>query len=442
MLLAGVARTNINPMPGVELTGWGYYINRVWREVHDDLHATAIVCDDGSRSVVLLTLDLMVIDEDFTKQTREEISSATGIAEESILLTCSHSHNAPAAGGLLGVGECDPNYEAFASRQAALAAILAWKQREPAILQLGESDWPGVTYNRTRPHGPIDDTRTFAFLKRLDGSTLAIVVNFAGHPTLETERRPYAVSRDLPGLVCDQLEHTHPGSRALYVQGACGDVNFCRPLPKPISSLSALPELLEVALEERDLVGSAMEIVSLPTRPWTLGEIEADRSEARRRLQDNDIAGWKETLGRVMTNRPDDMVRRHGGDEHEAVQAMCRFHLEWTDRILNDLDSRPETLKTEVQAIRVGNLYCVANAAELFSSFALDLRSRANLPFLMIACYANGRIGYLPDAHDINAQSYAAIQSPKYCNQFPFTEQSGPTMVEAMLRVINRLKSL
>jgi hypothetical protein len=138
-----------------------------------------------------------------------------------------------------------------------------------------------------------------------------------------------------------------------------------------------------------------------------------------------------------MTNRPDDMVRRHGNDEWKAVQAMCRFHLEWTARMLPDFETRPETLATEVQALRIGDLFVAANASEFFTSFALDLRRRAYLPELMLACYANGRIGYLPDEHDILARSYAACQSPKYCDQFPFTPQSGPVMCDAMGRVLD-----
>jgi hypothetical protein len=56
----------------------------------------------------------------------------------------------------------------------------------------------------------------------------------------------------------------------------------------------------------------------------------------------------------------------------------------------------------------------------------------------MIACYANGRIGYLPDEHDIAARSYAGYQSPKYCNQFPFTPESGPRMCAGMCEVLER----
>ena len=133
-----------------------------------------------------------------------------------------------------------------------------------------------------------------------------------------------------------------------------------------------------------------------------------------------------------MTNNPKDMIARHGGDVLKAVRAMCRFHVEWTERILYDLDSRPETLATEVQALRIGELGVAANSAELFSPFATDLRDRNALPELMIACYSNGRIGYVPDAHDIARKTYAGYQSPKYCNQFPFTDASGPALVAGM----------
>jgi len=97
-------------------------------------------------------------------------------------------------------------------------------------------------------------------------------------------------------------------------------------------------------------------------------------------------------------------------------------------------------LRTEVQALRIGDTYVVANGSEFFSPFALEIRERAKVPQLMFACYANGRIGYLPDAHDIAARSYAGYQSPKYCNQFPFTPASGAAMCEAMLAVIEHVK--
>ena len=233
MFQAGVARTTLTPFWGVELTGWGYYIERRWQRVHDDLNATALAFDDGERQAIVVALDLMVIDEPFTRRTRERIGAETGLAPGSILLTCSHSHNAPAAGGLLGVGECDPAYEDWASRQAATAAILAWRQREPATARCGHATVAGITYNRTRPEGLVDPRLTTLRIDRRDGSTLAIVVNFGAHPTVTTKLRPWDVSRDVPGEVCDLLEAAFPAPPALYIQGACGDVNFLREFTSP-----------------------------------------------------------------------------------------------------------------------------------------------------------------------------------------------------------------
>jgi neutral ceramidase len=438
MLEAGVARTSLTPYWGVELTGWGYYIERRWRRIHDPLHATALAFEDGQCAAIVIALDLMVIDVPFAIGVRERIHQATGLPPESVLLTCSHSHNAPAAGGLRGVGVCDPDYEAWAAHQAATAAILAWEQREPATARAGHAELTDLTYNRTRPEGTIDPWLTSLRVDRRDGSPLAVVVSFGAHPTVTTAMRPYDVSRDVPGAVCDRLEAGFPGAMALYIQGACGDVNFDRAFLHPERSNEPADRIVAVACRSLEgasvmgapVVAAASETASLPTRRWTRAEIEHDRHEAERRLRgtDVDIADWRETIGRSMTNRPDDMVRRHGGDERKAVRAMCRFHLEWTESMLRDFETRPEVLETEVQALRLGDLFWVANASEFFSPWALEVRKRADVPALMLACYANGRIGYLPDAHDIDARSYAGYQSPKYCNHFPFTAESGPAM--------------
>jgi hypothetical protein len=260
------------------------------------------------------------------------------------------------------------------------------------------------------------------------------------------------VGRDVPGEVCDGLEASFPGATALYVQGACGDVNFLPDFSTSQRCHEPARRLVELACRALNqattmvepLVAAASETATLPTRRWTRAELEHDRHEAERRLagHDVDVSGWRETIGRSMTNRPEDMVRRHGGDERKAVRAMCRFHLEWTGLMLRDFETRPEVLETEVQAIRVGDVYCVANASEFFTPFALDVRRRAAVPELILACYANGRIGYLPDEHDIAARSYAGYQSPKYCTQFPFTPESGPSMCESMLRVIDRCRDV
>ena len=444
---AGVARTDLTPIWSVELTGWGYYLERTWQDIHDPLHATALVVESEESTVAIVSVDLMVISAEFTANVRQQVASVTGIPPSHILVCCTHTHNAPASGGLLGVGEVDPLYEEWAARQTSTATILAWRQREPATFGLAQTCVDDLTFNRTRENGPIDPTLTLLRIDRNDGSPLAVVVNFQGHPTVSTVLRPHSVSRDVPGEVCYRIEESLPGCTVMYIQGACGDVNFHRFYTDETRAHEPALRISDVALqalEDRSpltepIVCAQSQTVRLPTRRWTDEEIATDRSEAEQRLRDRDMTAWRESIGRVMTNRPDDMVARHGGDEWKAMAAMCRFNLEWTVRMLADIDKRPEWLETKIQAIRIGDLTVVANPSELFTAYALDLRTRIGSPSLMIACYANSRIGYLPDGHDIERQSYAAYQSPKYCNQFPFTSESGSVFVRAMTTLANSM---
>jgi hypothetical protein len=57
----------------------------------------------------------------------------------------------------------------------------------------------------------------------------------------------------------------------------------------------------------------------------------------------------------------------------------------------------------------------------------------------MIVGYANDSLGYVPDAYDMERRSYAAYQSPKFKNQFPFTTSSGPELVLGMLEALDEV---
>jgi len=275
-----------------------------------------------------------------------------------------------------------------------------------------------------------------------------VITNYGAHPTVSTELRPWDVSRDVPGRVCDLLEQQFPTVTAMYIQGACGDCNFLREYqtaerehqPAQLLADAVIAGLENSAVSNDNHVQAVHEIASLPTRRWRPEEISHDRDDALRRLNEGDFTNWRNTIGRSMTNRPNDMVARHDGDEEKAVRAMCRFQLEWTECMLMNVETRPEVLQTEVQSLRIGPLLIAANSCEFFSPFALDVRQRSEGQHLMLACYSNGRIGYLPDAHDIEAKSYAGYQSPKYCNQFPFTPASGPVMCDTILRLLHTLQ--
>jgi hypothetical protein len=96
---AGIARRKISPFWGVELTDWGYYLNRTWLDVPGDLNATSLLIENGKQSIAVVSVDLMVISSEFTRTVRQQIAVATGIPPQNILVSCMHTHNAPASEG-------------------------------------------------------------------------------------------------------------------------------------------------------------------------------------------------------------------------------------------------------------------------------------------------------------------------------------------------------
>src|SRR5580765_9101770 len=94
----GAARRVINPAAGVELAGLGYYLNRRWERVRDNLNATALVIGDGETCVAFVALDLMYNDAEFTRTVRKLAAAQTDLQPGAICVNFSHSHNAPTAG--------------------------------------------------------------------------------------------------------------------------------------------------------------------------------------------------------------------------------------------------------------------------------------------------------------------------------------------------------
>src|SRR5712671_3077844 len=287
----GTARRVITPPTGVELAGLGYYLNRTWERVRDDLAATALVIGDGRNCLALVAVDLMYNDAKFTRKVRELAAAQTDIRPEAVCVNFSHSHNAPTAGLILGAGERNNSYLEFAAKQAAAAIVEAWRNREPAQLLVGRGDLAGMTFNRTRDNGPVDQRLSVLRADSADGRPLAVAVNFHSHCTAHMETNLRAVSRDWPGEVVDQIEAALPGVTALYLQGTCGDVNFRREYNGTARRFEPAQAITRVALEaweksrpiEAPGAAAVSQTIALPTRRWTREEILRDREEGLHR---------------------------------------------------------------------------------------------------------------------------------------------------------------
>src|SRR6185312_14385634 len=144
-LLVGVAKGKITPKLGCELAGFDAR-KGVASGIHDDLFARALVIGDQDKAVVLVSLDLIGIPQQFTNAVRKAVHSATGIAERDIILSATHTHCGPVTIKHFFNGDQDLDVEYMDGLQVIVVETIkeAFARREPAILKSGLIPVSGV----------------------------------------------------------------------------------------------------------------------------------------------------------------------------------------------------------------------------------------------------------------------------------------------------------
>lgn len=444
----GIARRRITPPSGVELAGLGYFLNRTWRSVHDDLNATAfVVSDENGRSVGIVALDLLYMDGEYVRAIREQASKQTGLDPEAICINCSHSHNAPTMAFFDGAGEIDHDYAENVVHAAAEAICEAWENRIQARLRVGFQQLRNMTFNRTRDGGAVDERVSVLRADAMDGKPIAVLVNFHAHPTVFWQVDSFAVSRDAPGRVVDLIERELPGAMAIYVQGSCGDVNFRFEYWTRERFEEAGDAVFRAARtawsESREVTAPGLRVAvreaRLPARRWTREEVAEMYEEGKYRLSTGDTTGWLTGIASKMVGIPERLPERYEGSVERAVEAVSRFAVRWGEVTLPTLDSMPEERLAEFQAIRIGDVWFVTNPTEFFSSLALEIRHRWPHQDLFILGYSNGSLSYLPDAEEVDRRSYASLHVPKAVRAFPFTRDAGQVAVRECLDALREV---
>jgi len=239
----GLARATITPEEPIAMSGYG---PRVSEGVLDDLHAKAVVLEDGHRQrALLVTADLLFFRAPFAKALCQEIMAKTGLSRREIQLTASHTH----AGPVFGVRDPDRFELTDPQRQVVDAytkklqtrlvelAVAAIADLRPARLSWGVGRAGDFVMNRRlidehgkcrgmgpNPKGPVDRDVPVLRVDGPDGRLRALVFGCACHcVTLDGKNRK--ISGDYAGHAQRHIEEQHPGVQAMFVSGCGADAN-------------------------------------------------------------------------------------------------------------------------------------------------------------------------------------------------------------------------
>lgn len=416
-LRAGFGERTITPPLGVDLAGYGFYLDRKAESVLDDLKCRAVHLSAAGTALVLVSCDLIGFTLEDADAIRSEIGAALGLPRAAVLLAATHTHCGPATQPMPGLGEVDPAYMTRLRGLVVEAAVEAAASPRPAELSYALEVIEPLGYNRRKNDFCGVDPVLKAVILRTPGQRIYLL-SYACHAVVFGRRNH--VSADWPGAVAREIEKS--GDRALFFQGFCGDIDPL--LQKNRWGEGTADDLADIAdLVRRRLVRAERYAVAQPAPRLAAFE---HRIEVPLRISD------KGTIERQAASFERTYAQFPGA---------ARFAADWRERALAAAPARrrePRVGNVPVQALALGGLKIAALPGELFSAIGLKLQ-KTDGPLVPVG-YANGNIGYIPTDRDFrDTKDYACYCAPMFYELFPFEPGVERTFLKAARRALRSI---
>jgi hypothetical protein len=427
---AGFAKVPITPPLGVELAGYGVYLERRATAVHDDLFARALALeDDAGERVLLLGLDLLGLSLELSEAIATRAAEAGGLEASRVLVSCTHTHSGPSTSTLEGWGEADPAYVRRLPSLCAEAAGEAVAALHPARIGAAQGSVRALGFNRVRPDGPIDRSLHVLRVDGSDGTPEVVVFSHGCHP-VSIDRRTEAgtaLSGDWPGQVARRLKEEGYGE-TLFRLGVCGDID-------PVVAWHQFAfEGMELSAEDvtQSLLGVLRSVETTPS--LTLGLVRSDVALPLTPLREEDIdSGLAEAQ-----NRYGSIPVTDSGVESPA---WIRFYDAWAGAMRAQLASQPEQVSVPLAALLINDEVWVHLPGEIFTSLGQAIAAGSPFPKTVVTTIFGHFIGYLPDREDFAAGGYAATLVPRILQMPPYSTDVGDALVAGALALLESLES-
>ncbi|MEE3234760.1 MAG: neutral/alkaline non-lysosomal ceramidase N-terminal domain-containing protein [Candidatus Latescibacterota bacterium] len=250
-LRAGASYVHIVPaqVVGTPMSGYDRGYNTRAVGLNDSLGVRALLLDDGRFRIAIISLDLLGFNVDFDSRSGRFQQKLEGLGVDRYMIVSTHTHGAPKVLDLSNPYRSDrswpgdKSYVGWVEERIVTAVDAAMSLLEPVTMAVGYGR-VNIAFNRrlVRPDGtvemiwgrgreidskllgPTDPEVVVIRVDRSNGIPLAILFNYACHPVvLGAQNR--MLTGDFPGYAARHIEKAFPDAKALFLQGAAGDID-------------------------------------------------------------------------------------------------------------------------------------------------------------------------------------------------------------------------
>ncbi len=447
---AGAAASNITPpLDEPVVGGWD---SPPGTHVHDELYARCLVLDDGRTRLAFVICDSLGIARDVCDAAKQTIREKTGISEENIMISATHTHSSISATGshrLIPGNELSP-YQQFLVRRIADGVRGAIHNLEPARIGWGRAQEPTSVFNRRyfmkpgtptpnpfggedkvvmnpgrtntlKPAGPTDPEVAFLSIRSVAGRPIALLANYSLHYVGGVEGG--AISADYYGGFADRIQQLlgadrmNPPFIGIMSNGTSGDINNIDALNQAPRKFAPYEKMRLVA----DLVAQAIAHAhqQITFHDWV--RLDARQQElvltVRKPTQEQRV------YARKILEKPENAPKHHA---RERVYA---------ERVPKLADA-PDQVSIVLQAFRVGDVGVCAIPFEVFVEIGLELKDKSPFPQTFTISHANGSYGYLPTVRHHELGGYET-----WLGTNNVEIQAAPKIVESLLALLQQCRS-
>ncbi len=424
----GCAKVNITSPLGIPLIG---SYGKPSDDILDELYAKALILNDGNNTIAIISADLLYTPlEEITNPVRVIIKEKTGIPEQNVLICATHTHSGPEvfartklpSQGRMPASKIDRNYLQILIRKTADAAVIAYKNMQEVKIGAAKGHIPEIVYNR-RPKaadgsvkmaftlpaeviatkkivtdpgdcvkvtfdykqeeaqlefGPIDPDACVLRVEDANGAITGSLINFGCHPVCIYPYLSTSISADYPAYATGVVEQVE-GGICLFTLGLAGN---------------AVPVVRGV--KPREKIGKAL------------------GSEALRRLQ---------------------MVTTTGSVALKALKREIKFATKKeADPNETEADENKEYVTTEIQVLRLGDIYILGLPGEVLVEVGLEIKKKAGLENLFIVTVSNDTVGYICHSGAYEEGGYEPGRGTN------LAKGAGEIMIKEALEIIDQIK--
>ncbi len=357
------------------------------------LYTKACVIKDNNDVLVMISIDILGVDQIITSQVKQAVSDLYNIPTSNIVLNASHTHGAPAAARFGDLDEFfildDPTNDDIDYYQQLPLKIIQCVQQAFLTMQQGFIRYfscpiHSVSSNRVDPTFDAHNEATLFLFEDTQQQLIGMWTIFANHPTvLDATNTLY--TNDFISSYHEHLEKHYPDAIFMYLQGCAGDISS-RYVKSSSTPLQA--QLIGETFAKQILACDAYH-VSLNS----LTSIQEISITFDKRVFDEEVDLQQQTTEAYN-------AYTHAKKTNTDPLTLRKLYVSYQGKQMANLIKEKvhvSTFQASLTCIDFDKITLISTPTETFSSIAKDIQQLNPSKKTVVLGYTNGYVGYLVD---------------------------------------------